>query len=198
MFLIIDNYDSFVYNLARYFVLAGVDCDVVRNDAITLDEIATIAPEALILSPGPCAPADAGVCVEAVRRFGAEIPILGVCLGHQAIGEAYSGETVQSDAPMHGQASQIHHNGAGIFAGVPSPCAVGRYHSLVTRLPADSPLEVTAAMNDEGIIMGMQHAAQPVYGVQFHPESILTDHGHVFIENFVRIAQDFNAQREAA
>jgi len=192
MFLIIDNYDSFVYNLARYFALAGVDCDVVRNDKITLSEIEALKPEALILSPGPCTPKEAGICIDTIKQFGAHTPILGVCLGHQAIGEAYGGRTIQTDTPIHGKSSLIHHTETALFEGIPNPTEVGRYHSLITQLPEDSQLDITAAQNDENIIMAMQHKTHPVYGVQFHPESILTEHGHQFIENFVRIAQEYN------
>ncbi|MGH1398609.1 MAG: anthranilate synthase component II [Alphaproteobacteria bacterium] len=197
MFLIIDNYDSFVYNLARYFVLAGVDCDVVRNDRVSAQDIERIAPEALVLSPGPCAPKDAGVCVEVIKHFGASVPILGVCLGHQAIVEAYGGRTVRSAEPVHGRSTLITHNGAGIFAGVDHPAKVGRYHSLVSEVAADGALDVTA-QTDGGIVMAVQHKVHPVYGLQFHPESILTAQGAVFVENFVRLARAHEAAKEAA
>ena len=198
--LLIDNYDSFVHNLARYVELAGaqgtMECEVVRNDTITINEIKNLKPEGIILSPGPCTPAEAGICIEAVKEFGNTTPILGVCLGHQAIGEAYAGETIQSDTPIHGKSSTITHNGAGIFKNVENPLQVGRYHSLITKLDAANRLEVTATLDDD-TIMAVQHKSHPVYGVQFHPESILTKDGLKIVQNFVDIARDWNT-REAA
>lgn len=196
MFLVIDNYDSFVHNLARYVELAGAEYDVVRNDAITLDEIKALSPEGIILSPGPCTPDEAGICVDAVKEFGKTTPILGVCLGHQAIGQAYSGKTVQSDTPIHGKSSTITHDKKGLFKDVPSPLQVGRYHSLITELDTASRLEVTATL-DDNTVMAMQHKTHPVYGVQFHPESILTQDGLKVIENFVALARDWNAKEAA-
>jgi len=196
MFLVIDNYDSFVHNLARYVSLSGVEGGVVRNDMITIDQIKELNPEALILSPGPCSPSEAGICIEVVKEFGATTPILGVCLGHQAINEAYGGTTRQSNAPIHGKASTITHNQTGVFDGIPSPLNVGRYHSLISEIPNESPLEVTATLSDD-TIMAMQHKSHPVYGVQFHPESILTRHGLNIVQNFVNIAHDWH-KRSAA
>lgn len=200
MFLVIDNYDSFVHNLARYIELAGAEYEVVRNDAITLDEIKKLKLakrlEGIILSPGPCTPDDAGICVEAVKELSNKIPTLGVCLGHQAIGQAYSGETVKSDKPTHGKSSIITHNEKGLFDGIQSPLKVGRYHSLITNLSTTSRLEVTATLDDD-TIMAMQHKSHPVYGVQFHPESILTQDGHKIIENFVELARNWNKQEAA-
>ena len=190
MFLVIDNYDSFVYNLARYFECAGEDVRVVRNDAITLDVIAGIDVSGMILSPGPCTPSDAGISTAVVRAFGAKIPILGVCLGHQAIGEAYGARTVRGPEPLHGQATSLTHNGQGLFEGMPNPMEAGRYHSLIIEMPEDCPLEVTARTDDEtGEIMAVAHPVHPVYGVQFHPESILTPQGMALIENFIKLAK---------
>ena len=189
MILVIDNYDSFVHNLARYITLAGEqDVRVVRNDAITLAEIETLAPRGIVISPGPCTPAQAGICIAAVKHFGESVPILGVCLGHQAIGEAFDGKTVRSDNPTHGKDCVITHDGGDILRGVPSPFRGGRYHSLATQLPSDSALRITAR-SDDGAIMAMQHKSFPVYGLQFHPESVLTDHGLDIIRNFVKITQ---------
>ncbi len=189
MILLIDNYDSFVHNLARYTRELGEEALVRRHDAITLDEIATLAPTHIILSPGPCSPTEAGVSTDVVRRFGATVPILGVCLGHQCIGEAYGGRTVRAGRPMHGKVSRVHHEGRGLFAGLPSPLHATRYHSLVIEpesLPAA--LRVTA-MSDDGEIMAVAHRSHPVAGVQFHPESALTEHGYALLDAFLRIGR---------
>lgn len=187
MILVIDNYDSFVYNIARYFECAGESCTVVRNDAITAEQVAKLNPLAIVISPGPCTPKESGVSVELIKKLGAFTPIFGICLGHQCIGEAFGAKTVRT-SPVHGMASAVIHDGSGIFAGLPRTLKAGRYHSLATELPAASPLRVTARTKD-GIIMALQHAAQPVYGVQFHPESVLTEHGTEMIENFTAIAR---------
>lgn len=197
MILLIDNYDSFVHNLARHIALTGHETRVVRNDALTLDDIAALNPEAILISPGPCSPDEAGISRDVIRAFGPATPVLGVCLGHQCIGEVYGGKTVRASEPMHGMASAITHDGSGIFAGLPSPFQGGRYHSLIVELPATSPLRVTAR-TDDGTIMGVQHASYPVYGVQFHPESILTEHGLALLQNFVECAAQWNARKEAA
>ncbi len=197
MILVLDNYDSFVHNLARYFEIAGMICRIVRNDAISVPAIAALKPEAIVISPGPCTPQDSGICIDAVRELGRDIPILGVCLGHQCIAEAYGGRTVRAAKPMHGQASAITHDETGIFEGVPNPLNVGRYHSLISVLPEDAPLQVTAR-TDEGVNMAMRHERHPVYGVQFHPESVLTDQGMALIENFIEIARAWNAQKRKA
>ncbi len=191
MFLMIDNYDSFVHNLARYFVIAGVDVDIARNDAIEIAQIEQMAPQGIIISPGPCTPNEAGIGVEIVRRFRAQVPILGVCLGHQIIGEAYGGKTRRAVLPVHGKASIIAHDSSDLFAGIPSPFQVGRYHSLIVDLPESGDIIVNAR-NDDGEIMAMQHATHPVYGVQFHPESILTEHGLKIVQNFVDLARCMN------
>ncbi len=191
MFLVIDNYDSFVHNLARYFELAGVKTRVIRNDAIDIASIRELDPEAIILSPGPCTPKEAGICVETVKQLGAEIPILGVCLGHQCIGEAYGHEITRARVPMHGKASLIRHDAKGVFADLPSPFFVGRYHSLIVSPLKKSPLKTTA-QNDEKEIMAMAHGSHPVYGMQFHPESVMTEHGQAMIKNYVGMARRWN------
>lgn len=185
MILLLDNYDSFVYNLARYVRELGEEPVVVRNDAVSLDEIGALAPSHIIVSPGPCSPTEAGISVSVIRRFGPSIPILGVCLGHQAIGSAYGAEIVRARRPMHGKTSRIHHDGEGLFAGVPSPFTATRYHSLVIApdsLP--SSLRVTATSED-GEIMAVAHRTDPVVGVQFHPESALTENGYWLIDHFL-------------
>jgi anthranilate synthase/aminodeoxychorismate synthase-like glutamine amidotransferase len=185
MILLLDNYDSFVYNLARYVAELGEAPVVLRNDALTLDQIAALAPSHIIVSPGPCTPAEAGISVDAIRRFGPGIPILGVCLGHQAIGTAYGAEIVRARRPMHGKTSKIHHSGESIFTGLPSPFTATRYHSLVIApesVPAD--LRVTATAED-GEIMAVAHRAHPVVGVQFHPESVLTEYGYRMLDWFL-------------
>jgi anthranilate synthase/aminodeoxychorismate synthase-like glutamine amidotransferase len=185
MILLLDNYDSFVYNLARYVRELGETPVVYRHDAIAVDEIAAMAPSHIIISPGPCSPAEAGISTEVVRRLGADIPIFGVCLGHQCIGAAYGGEIVRAGQPMHGKTSMIHHRGQGLFAGLPTPFRATRYHSLVIA-PASVPdgLLVTATAED-GEIMAVQHARHPVHGVQFHPESVLTEHGYRLLDHFL-------------
>ncbi|MGH7547481.1 MAG: anthranilate synthase component II [Gemmatimonadales bacterium] len=185
MILLIDNYDSFVYNLARYVRELGDAPVVKRHDAITLEEIAALAPTHIIISPGPCSPGEAGISTDVVRRFSATTPILGVCLGHQCIGAAYGAGIVRAARPMHGKASRIHHDDHGVFAGLPNPFEAARYHSLVisaTALPRD--LRVTATAED-GEIMAVEHVRHPVIGLQFHPESVLTTHGYVLLNRFL-------------
>jgi anthranilate synthase component 2 len=185
MILLIDNYDSFVYNLARYVRELGDTPLVRRNDALTVDDILELAPSHVIISPGPCSPAEAGISTEVVRVVGRTIPLLGVCLGHQCIGAAYGGEIVRAGRPMHGKTSRIHHRGTDLFSGLPNPFLASRYHSLVIS-PASVPrdLEVTATSED-GEIMAVKHATHPVYGVQFHPESVLTEHGYRMLDHFL-------------
>jgi anthranilate synthase component II len=185
MILLIDNYDSFVYNLARYVRELGETPLVRRHDAIDLDQIITLNPSHIIISPGPCSPREAGISTEVVRRMGPKVPILGVCLGHQCIGAAYGGEIVRAALPMHGKTSPIYHSGTGLFSGLPSPFMATRYHSLVIA-PASVPqsLQVTATSED-GEIMAVQHRLHPVYGVQFHPESVLTEHGYRLLDHFL-------------
>jgi anthranilate synthase component II len=185
MLLVIDNYDSFTYNLVQYFGELGQDVRVLRNDEIDVAGIAALKPARLVLSPGPCSPAEAGVCVEAIRHFAGKLPILGVCLGHQSIGAALGGRIVRAQTQMHGKASQIEHDGLGVYRGLPPRFSVIRYHSLVIErasLPAD--LQVTSTA-DDGEIMGVRHQALPIEGVQFHPESILSEHGHALLRNFL-------------
>ncbi len=185
MILLIDNYDSFVYNLARYVRELGEDAVVRRHDAIGLEEIAHLAPSHVIISPGPCTPAEAGISTDVIRRFGPTTPILGVCLGHQCIGAAYGGRIVRAGRPMHGKVSAVTHDGTGIFAGLPSPFHATRYHSLVIasdQVPAA--LRVTAR-SDDGEIMAVVHRTQPTVGVQFHPESALTEYGYLMLDAFL-------------
>jgi len=186
MVLIIDNYDSFTYNLAQYLGELGVPVQVVRNDAITLEQIAALAPSHIVISPGPGRPEQAGISMEVVRQFAPEIPILGVCLGHQAIGAAFGGQVVRARRLMHGKVSLIHHDGKGIFAGLPSPFSATRYHSLILSEPVPECLEVCARAG-EGEIMAIHHRSYPVVGVQFHPESFLTEHGHYILRNFLEL-----------
>lgn len=195
--LVIDNYDSFTYNLVHFLGELGADITVVRNDKITLDEIASIAPDAIVLSPGPCTPTEAGVCLAVIDRFKADIPILGVCLGHQAIGQAMGGDVVRAPYLVHGKTAKINHTGKGLFRGLNAGFEATRYHSLIVQqstLPAA--LEVTATTED-GLIMGMQHKTLPLHGVQFHPESIASENGHALLQNFLNIARDFNAKKAA-
>lgn len=188
MILLIDNYDSFVHNLARYFRRLGQATHVVRNDAITPDEIRRMSPDAVVLSPGPCSPNEAGVSLEVVRTFVRRIPLLGVCLGHQTIASALGGAVVRSEKPMHGRSSLITHDGTGVFVDVPSRLTVGRYHSLiVASRPWPSDLRVTAT-TDDGDIMAIQHREAPVFGLQFHPESVLTEYGYQLLANFLKQA----------
>ena len=191
MILVIDNYDSFTYNLVQYLGELGADVVVRRNDAVGVEEIGELAPSAIVLSPGPCTPAEAGVSVEAVRRWGSSIPILGVCLGHQAIGEAYGGEVVLADRIMHGKTSQVCHDGTGVFAGLPSPMQVMRYHSLIVeRETMPECLEIVAVAEDDATeVHAVKHRAHPVYGVQFHPESVMTPHGKALLKNFLELAR---------
>lgn len=195
--LVIDNYDSFTYNLVHLIGELGADIEVFRNDKITLDEIADKAPGAIILSPGPCTPNEAGICLDVVKRFGSEIPMFGVCLGLQTMGQAYGGEVIRAPALMHGKVSTITHTGKGVFRGVNNSFEATRYHSLVVK-PETLPdvLEVTATA-DDGQIMGFQHRSHPVHGVQFHPESIASENGHAILQNFLNLARDFNLGRAA-
>lgn len=197
MILVIDNYDSFVYNLARYVSVAGWRCKVVRNDKITLKAIQKYRPLAIVISPGPCTPKEAGISVDIIKTFGAHIPILGVCLGHQCIGEAYGGKTIRAKNAIHGKASSIMHSQEGLYHGLPSPLRVGRYHSLVTQIQKNSALEVNAH-SSEGEIMGFKHKEHPVYGIQFHPESVLTEKGFDMIYNFSEITHNWHKKQKVA
>jgi anthranilate synthase/aminodeoxychorismate synthase-like glutamine amidotransferase len=185
MLLMIDNYDSFTYNLVQYLGELGADVRVARNDAVTLDEIEDLAPERIVISPGPCTPSEAGISVSLIQRFAGKVPILGVCLGHQAIGQAFGGRVVRAAKVMHGKLSEIRHDGKGVFAGVPTPFHATRYHSLaIERTHVPESLEVTAT-TDDGEIMGVRHRQHAVEGVQFHPEAILTEHGKRMLANFL-------------
>ena len=185
MIFMLDNYDSFTYNLVQYFGQLGVEVAVRRNDEVTVDEIRRMNPERIVISPGPCSPGEAGISCEVIRAFGPERPLLGVCLGHQCIGEVYGGRVVRADRLMHGKTSPILHRGQGIFRGLPSPFNATRYHSLlVERSSLPACLEITAE-TAEGEIMGVRHRTHPVQGVQFHPESILTEHGMELLKNFL-------------
>lgn len=187
MILVIDNYDSFTYNLVQYLGELGADLVVYRNDQISLEEIGDMAPEKIVISPGPCTPNEAGISVDLVRRFAGKIPILGVCLGHQSIGQAFGGKIVGAPTIMHGKVSEIHHRGESIFEGLPEPFIATRYHSLIVErdsLPVC--LEITAE-TDDGVIMGLRHRDFAVDGVQFHPESILTDEGKNLLQNFLDV-----------
>ena len=189
MILVIDNYDSFVYNLVHYVEDFGVKTDVVRNDALPVPEILRRKPRAIILSPGPCTPNEAGVCLELLRDAPPDLPMFGVCLGHQAMGQAFGGDVVQAREIMHGKVSDIRHRGGGLFRGLPSPFRATRYHSLAVKretFPADLTID---AETGDGEVMGMSHKTRPLFGVQFHPESIASEHGHAIIGNFLSAAR---------
>jgi anthranilate synthase/aminodeoxychorismate synthase-like glutamine amidotransferase len=185
MILLIDNYDSFVYNLARYVQELGDEPLVRRHDAIGIEEIFALRPSHIIISPGPCSPTEAGISTEVVRQLGPHIPILGVCLGHQCVGAAYGGEIVRAGLPMHGKTSRIHHAGTGIFSGLPNPFTATRYHSLVIAPASIPPSLMVTATSEDGEIMGVQHREHPVHGVQFHPESVLTEQGYRLLDHFL-------------
>jgi anthranilate synthase component II len=193
MVILIDNYDSFTFNLFHYLGGLGAEVVVHRNDKITVEAVIAADPDAIVLSPGPCTPDDAGICLDLIREASARIPIFGVCLGHQAIGQVFGGEVVRAPVPVHGKLSQIKHQGAGVFVGINGPFQATRYHSLVVErssLPADL---AVVAETDDRLIMGLAHARLPVHGVQFHPESIASEHGHLILKNFLDIAAAWNA-----
>ena len=192
MILLIDNYDSFVYNLARYGVEAGVEVKVVRNDEITVDEIIKLNPMGIILSPGPCSPNEAGICLELVEKLYKKFPILGVCLGHQAIGQVFGGTVKKAIKPIHGKTETITHDKSGIFDGAQNPTVVTRYHSLIVELNENSELVVNSR-TDNGEIMAFTHKQFPTYGVQFHPESVLCEDGRIMVNNFINIAKNHKA-----
>lgn len=199
MILLIDNYDSFVHNLARYIGKLGRTRHVVRNDAITLEEVEALSPHAIIISPGPCTPQEAGISNGIIRHFAPRIPILGVCLGHQCIGAQFGGRVIRAQRPCHGKMDRIVHNGESLFMGLPNPMEAGRYHSLIVDLSPESPLERIAWTESEEILMGIRHKDYPLYGVQFHPESVLTPYGLDLIRNFLTIADEFHdCKRKAA
>ena len=199
MLLILDNYDSFTFNLVQYFGALGETPVVHRNDALTVEEVGHLAPEAIVISPGPGVPADAGITIPLIRRWGASVPILGVCLGHQAIGEAYGGRVVRARQVMHGRTSDVRHDGSGLFAGLPDPLRVMRYHSLVIE-PGSLPdeLEVIARGDDDPLeIHAVRHREHPVWGVQFHPESVMTEGGMAVLENFLGLVRGPGARESA-
>ena len=184
MILVIDNYDSFVHNVTRYLRELGAEAEVKRNDALTVDAIDRDV-KGIVISPGPCTPHEAGISLDIVRKLSGTIPILGICLGHQCIGEAFGGKVTRARRPMHGEASAIRHHGQGVLSGIPDGFNAGRYHSLIVELDGDEPLAVTARSED-GEIMGLEHKSHPTFGVQFHPESVLTEHGYDILRNFLK------------
>ena len=185
MLLLLDNYDSFTYNLYQYLSELGAQVEVRRNDQVTLEEIEQMQPERIVISPGPCTPNEAGISCQVIERFGPCIPLLGVCLGHQAIGQVYGGRVIRAPEPMHGKTSRIYHKGQGILRGLPNPFEANRYHSLIVeRATLPNALEITAE-SDDGLIMGLRHRIYPIQGVQFHPESIMTPHGKDLLQNFL-------------
>ena len=198
MLLLIDNYDSFTFNLFHFLGELGAACRVVRNDAITAIDALAMRPEAIVLSPGPCTPKEAGICLPLITAAAGNVPVLGVCLGHQAIGQAFGGEVVRAPVPMHGKTSRIHHQNTDIFAGLPTPFDATRYHSLIVRRDTLPPELIPTAFTEDGIIMGLRHRTLPIFGVQFHPESIATQHGHDLLANFLAIARRSNAPSRAA
>jgi anthranilate synthase/aminodeoxychorismate synthase-like glutamine amidotransferase len=198
MILLIDNYDSFTFNLVHFLGDLGAHCDVRRNDALSVADALALQPEAIVLSPGPCTPNEAGICIDLITAAAPRIPILGVCLGHQAIGQAFGGVVVRAPVPMHGKLSRIFHQGSDVFEGLPNPFEATRYHSLIVeRGTLPGCLAVTAETED-GLVMGLRHRTLPVFGVQFHPESIASQHGHALLGNFLAIARGSNQPARAA
>lgn len=192
MILLLDNYDSFTYNLYQYLVELGAEVTVYRNDAIDVADVLRLHPDGIVISPGPCTPREAGISVPLIRAVAGHIPVLGVCLGHQAIAEAFGGRVVRAPSLMHGKTSQVYHDGSGVFTGLPSPFTAIRYHSLVVEaetLPAEL---CVSARSDDGVIMGIRHHQYPIEGVQFHPESILTEHGKALLANFLELARTYH------
>ena len=190
---LIDNYDSFTWNLVHYLGALGAEVEVVRNDESSVEDVLAAKPDAILLSPGPCTPREAGICLDVIRKANGSVPIMGVCLGHQAIGDAYGGDVVRAPEPLHGKMSEIMHRGETLFAGINGPFQATRYHSLIVErktLPSD--LAVTAEA--DGLIMALSHRTHPVHGVQFHPESIASEHGHLILKNFLDLADAFNRQ----
>jgi anthranilate synthase/aminodeoxychorismate synthase-like glutamine amidotransferase len=186
MILVLDNYDSFTYNLVQYLGELGAQVKVVRNDEATVEEVARMQPERIVISPGPCTPNEAGISLDLIRRLAGKVPILGVCLGHQAIGQAFGGKVVRARQVMHGKVSRIHHDGRGVFAGVPQDFTATRYHSLAVERASLPAALKESAQSEDGEIMGLRHRELPVEGVQFHPEALLTEHGHRMLENFLK------------
>jgi anthranilate synthase/aminodeoxychorismate synthase-like glutamine amidotransferase len=198
MILLIDNYDSFTFNLVHFLGDVGAACDVRRNDTLSVAEALALQPEAIVLSPGPCTPNEAGICLDLVAAAAGKIPVLGVCLGHQAIGQAFGGEVKRAPVPMHGKVSRVFHQSSDIFAGLPSPFRATRYHSLIVERATLPEVLVPTAWTEDGIIMGLRHRVFPIFGVQFHPESIASEHGHELLANFLAIVRGANAPARAA
>ena len=198
MILLIDNYDSFTFNLVHFLGDLGAKSQVIRNDAWTVQQALDSAPEAIVLSPGPCTPAEAGICCDLIQAAAGRIPVLGVCLGHQAIGQVFGGDVVRAPVPMHGKVSPVRHDGTDVFAGLPSPFRATRYHSLIVDAATLPGQLVPTAWTEDGTIMGLRHRTLPVFGVQFHPESIASEHGHDILANFLAIARGANAPACAA
>ena len=198
MILLIDNYDSFTFNLVHLLGDLGEQCEVVRNDALTVDAAMAKRPDAIVISPGPCTPSDAGICCDLIAAAAGHIPVLGVCLGHQAIGQVFGGDVVRAAVPMHGKVSPVRHDGTDVFAGLPSPFQATRYHSLIVDAATLPDVLVPTAWTEDGTIMGLRHRTLPVFGVQFHLESIASQHGHDILANFMAIARGANAPSRAA
>lgn len=197
MILLIDNYDSFTFNLVHHLSGLGARCEVRRNDEITVVDALALQPEAVVISPGPCAPEQAGICLDLVRAVAGRAPLLGVCLGHQAIGQAFGGRVVRAPAPMHGKVSAVSHDGGDVFAGLPNPFDATRYHSLAVEAATLPDALVATAWTGDGVVMGLRHRALPVYGVQFHPESIASPHGRALLANFLALARGMTPARAA-
>jgi anthranilate synthase component 2 len=195
MILMLDNYDSFTYNLVQYLGELGADVGVHRNNEISLAEIAGLKPSHIVISPGPCTPNEAGVSLGLIERFAGKVPILGVCLGHQAIGQAFGGKVARAPAPVHGKLSEVRHQGQGVFRGINGPFKATRYHSLVVERDSVPATLAVTAETDDRLVMGLAHKSLPVHGVQFHPESIASEHGHLMLKNFLELAATWNAAR---
>jgi anthranilate synthase component 2 len=198
MILLIDNYDSFTFNLYHFLGDVGAECEVWRNDKLSVADAMAMQPEAIVLSPGPCTPNEAGICLDLIAAASGKIPLFGVCLGHQAIGQAFGGKVVRAPQPMHGKVSAITHTGTDILSGLPSPFRATRYHSLTVERDSLPDTLVPTAWTDDGLVMAMHHRTLPVYGVQFHPESIASEHGHAILANFLALARGSNAPARAA
>ena len=198
MILLIDNYDSFTFNLYHFLGDVGAQCQVWRNDKLSVQDAMAMQPEAIVLSPGPCTPTEAGICLDLIAAAAGKIPLLGVCLGHQAIGQAFGGQVVRAPEPMHGKVAEITHNGTDIFAGIPSPFRATRYHSLIVDQETLPDTLVPTAWTADGLVMAMHHRTLPIHGVQFHPESIASEHGHTILRNFLTLARGTNAPARAA
>jgi anthranilate synthase component II len=198
MILLIDNYDSFTFNLVHFLGDLGARCTVRRNDAISVGDALALAPEAIVLSPGPCTPGAAGICLDLITAAAGRVPVLGVCLGHQAIGQAFGGRVIRADRPMHGKLSAVRHEGTDVFTGLPSPFQATRYHSLVVEPGTLPETLIPTAWTEDGAIMGLRHRTLPVFGVQFHPESIASEHGHEILANFLALARGSNMPARAA